>query len=50
MKIVSIEAIKVFSRIENIFNKYYEILDGYAGAPRTWIIGVSYEFYNRSIC
>ncbi len=40
----SFKAIKIFSRIENIFDKYYEILDGYPGAPRTWIIGVGYEF------
>ncbi|MCK5509249.1 MAG: TonB-dependent receptor [Desulfobacterales bacterium] len=42
----SFKAIKVFSRIENIFDKYYEVLDGYPGAPRTWTIGVGYEFSN----
>jgi len=38
------ERIRFFFKIENIFNKDYDVTDGYPCIPRTWTAGMNYEF------
>ena len=38
------ERIRFFFKIENIFNKDYDVTDGYPCTPRTWTAGMNYEF------
>ena len=38
------EKIKLFFKVENIFNKDYDVTDGYPCTPRAWTMGMGYEF------
>lgn len=38
------ENFTLFFNIENIFNKDYDVTDGYPCTPRTWMVGLNYEF------
>ena len=38
------EKIRLFFKVENIFNKDYDVTDGYPVAPRAWTLGMGYEF------
>ncbi|MBW2108684.1 MAG: TonB-dependent receptor [Deltaproteobacteria bacterium] len=40
----SLRGVAVFCEIKNMFDKYYFYSEGYPAAPRTWIVGVNYEF------
>ena len=35
---------KIYLKLDNITNKYYQTVDGYATAPRSAYIGVNYKF------
>lgn len=39
-----LKKLRLFLKIENLFDKDYYYGDGYPAPPRTWITGVSYEF------
>ena len=36
--------IKAYIKVENIFDRYYQTVDGYATAPRSAYIGINYKF------
>ncbi len=36
--------LKVYVKIDNIFNKYYQTIDGYATAERSAYVGLNYKF------
>lgn len=35
---------KIFVKVANLFDRNYEVLDGYPGSPMSWTIGIHYEF------
>ena len=38
------EKIRLFLKVENIFDKDYDVTDGYPCTPRAWMMGLNYEF------
>jgi vitamin B12 transporter len=38
------KAIKIYGKIDNITNKYYQVVDNYATSPRAFYAGIKYSF------
>lgn len=36
--------LKTYLKVDNIFNKYYQVADGYATSPRAFYVGLNYKF------
>ena len=38
------ETVQVFAKVDNLTNKYYQVVDGYATSPRAWYVGLQASF------